>query len=240
MPVCQKCQAKFPIWLKVDGKKRNLKNRKFCLNCSPFGLHNTTDLTRGARIESSREKIIELRKKGSTVAEICKETSWSRRVICGILEKARAQGENFLSYSQSPGIEEQSHEKIKHLVCYTSFQGSLSEIAAIFRLSRAGYICSKPMIEQVAYDVLIDTGEKILRGQTKTARYSREGCFIFNRTGRTGTQEGFDVYVVYDKKCDEVYLIPKEDVPGRNPHFRTTPPKSGQIKGIRMASQYLV
>lgn len=25
----------------IDGKRRNLKNRKFCLKCSPFGSHNT-------------------------------------------------------------------------------------------------------------------------------------------------------------------------------------------------------
>jgi len=38
---CEKCKAVFPLKIVVDGKKRNLKNRKFCFTCSPFGKHNT-------------------------------------------------------------------------------------------------------------------------------------------------------------------------------------------------------
>lgn len=41
MRICKKCGSDFPIMQKVDGKKRNLGNRKFCLKCSPFGKHNT-------------------------------------------------------------------------------------------------------------------------------------------------------------------------------------------------------
>jgi hypothetical protein len=44
MLICRKCKTKFPIWITIDNKKRNLKNRKYCLNCSPFGLHNTKQI----------------------------------------------------------------------------------------------------------------------------------------------------------------------------------------------------
>ena len=33
----------------IDGKVRNLSNRKFCLQCSPFLGHNTRDLTQPRR-----------------------------------------------------------------------------------------------------------------------------------------------------------------------------------------------
>src|SRR5271169_5077671 len=39
---CQKCKRKFPFLMEVDGTKRNLSGRKFCLDCSPFGKHNTS------------------------------------------------------------------------------------------------------------------------------------------------------------------------------------------------------
>ena len=42
--ICQKCQKEFPFRMKIDGKERNFNNRKFCLDCSPFGLHNTRQL----------------------------------------------------------------------------------------------------------------------------------------------------------------------------------------------------
>ena len=44
MPVCKKCEEKFPNRIKVDGKDRNLQSRKYCLTCSPFGNHNTKKL----------------------------------------------------------------------------------------------------------------------------------------------------------------------------------------------------
>lgn len=42
MPTCRQCNASFPIIMIIDGKRRNLCNRKFCLDCSPFGAHNTS------------------------------------------------------------------------------------------------------------------------------------------------------------------------------------------------------
>lgn len=45
MRKCLKCQEEFPTRLTIDGKIRSFYNRKFCLKCSPFGTHNTQDLT---------------------------------------------------------------------------------------------------------------------------------------------------------------------------------------------------
>lgn len=44
MPICKKCQNRFPNLAWINGKKRNLQSRKYCLDCSPFGEHNTRDL----------------------------------------------------------------------------------------------------------------------------------------------------------------------------------------------------
>lgn len=41
MPTCRKCRKTFPILTEIEGKTRNLGNRKFCLDCSPFGSRNT-------------------------------------------------------------------------------------------------------------------------------------------------------------------------------------------------------
>ncbi len=42
MKTCKKCDSTFSTTARIDGKKRNLKNRMYCLSCSPFGLHNTS------------------------------------------------------------------------------------------------------------------------------------------------------------------------------------------------------
>ncbi len=41
MRTCPLCSQPIPLKIRVDGKVRNLQNRKFCLTCSPFGAHNT-------------------------------------------------------------------------------------------------------------------------------------------------------------------------------------------------------
>lgn len=41
MPQCRKCGKVFPNRLEVAGKMRVVSNRKYCLDCSPYGLHNT-------------------------------------------------------------------------------------------------------------------------------------------------------------------------------------------------------
>ncbi len=39
--VCAKCLCNFESRVVIEGKIHNLQSRKFCLNCSPFGKHNT-------------------------------------------------------------------------------------------------------------------------------------------------------------------------------------------------------
>jgi hypothetical protein len=41
MPICNKCNEVFPNRKKIDGKWRQLSSRKYCTECSPWGLHNT-------------------------------------------------------------------------------------------------------------------------------------------------------------------------------------------------------
>lgn len=44
MPICKKCNQRFPCHVNIENKSRNLSSRKYCLDCSPFGLHNTKPL----------------------------------------------------------------------------------------------------------------------------------------------------------------------------------------------------
>lgn len=44
LQTCKKCQNSFPTRIVIEGRERNLCNRKFCLSCSPFNKHNTRNL----------------------------------------------------------------------------------------------------------------------------------------------------------------------------------------------------
>jgi len=41
---CLKCGSYFPTSMKINGVKKKLNRRKFCLDCSPFGKRNTRNL----------------------------------------------------------------------------------------------------------------------------------------------------------------------------------------------------
>jgi len=43
---CLRCSSNFPTKIVIDGKERNLQNRKLCLECSPFGSRNHWKLKR--------------------------------------------------------------------------------------------------------------------------------------------------------------------------------------------------
>lgn len=57
--VCVACGRKFPAKMVIDGKMRSLYRRRFCLECSPFGDHNTSKTPLGLR---STEKAIKARR----------------------------------------------------------------------------------------------------------------------------------------------------------------------------------
>ena len=44
MPICEKCGQEFPNRIKINGVIHNIHKRKYCVECSPFGVHNTKKL----------------------------------------------------------------------------------------------------------------------------------------------------------------------------------------------------
>ena len=44
MPTCRRCGSLFPNRVKINGKTHCVNNRRYCLECSPHGLHNTKQL----------------------------------------------------------------------------------------------------------------------------------------------------------------------------------------------------
>jgi hypothetical protein len=76
---CKKCNNPFSVRVWIDGKQKNLQRRKYCLECSPFGQHNTRNLTKGP----SPPKICKICgnpffQKG-TCCGACRVTNWRRK-----------------------------------------------------------------------------------------------------------------------------------------------------------------
>ncbi len=65
MRVCINCGNNIPCKKKIDGKTKNISRRKYCLDCSPFGQHNTRVL-KGEdkrRTRKTSEKVVSWRRR---------------------------------------------------------------------------------------------------------------------------------------------------------------------------------
>ena len=75
MPLCRKCETPFPVKKEIDGKVRNLQNRKYCLTCSPFGSGNTKKLEKPKKETKKEEKKVEEKPAATTEKTETKQTT---------------------------------------------------------------------------------------------------------------------------------------------------------------------
>lgn len=49
MPTCKKCQKQFPNAIYIDGQRKKIDTRVYCLECSPYKGGNRRDLTKPSK-----------------------------------------------------------------------------------------------------------------------------------------------------------------------------------------------
>lgn len=72
---CRKCGKTCGNRIVVDGKVRNIKNRKYCLSCSPFGKHNTRKVEKlldGERVCGCCEKRLKRKNEHGYECWVCR------------------------------------------------------------------------------------------------------------------------------------------------------------------------
>lgn len=123
--------------------------------------------------------------------------------------------------------------------------GDISVANIIARLLEFGYVVSVPFGDNLRYDIIVDTGDKLLRVQCKTAWLSR-GCLDFNNTSIT-TKNGrrvsrlyssneIDLMLVYSPNFSKIYSVP---IGLKHFKLRVDPTKDGrQRKDINWAKDY--
>ncbi len=83
MPTCANCQNYFPNTMKIEGKPRNVQHRKYCIMCSPFGLHRTRPIGFVSAVSAGKKKCFRCghvkpatdfytRRKGTGLSPYCK------------------------------------------------------------------------------------------------------------------------------------------------------------------------
>ena len=128
---------------------------------------------------------------------------------------------------------------------HTNVKGNISESAALNAFTKAGFVVSVPFGNGAPYDLIVDTGKRLLKVQVKTGRL-RGGCVLFPAqrvNGRHGTKrheygEGeIDLFAVYCLENETVYLVPTLGAltEGR---LRVSSTKNNQRQNVRWANNF--
>ena len=123
--------------------------------------------------------------------------------------------------------------------------GEVSEGQVIAALLRAGKVILTPFGDNQRYDLVIDNKGTFERVQCKTGRL-KNGKILFPTSssqahrgkGRRDYRGQVETFGVYCPELDKVYMVPVSEVGRTGAHLRVDPPKNGQRKGIRLASDY--
>jgi len=125
--------------------------------------------------------------------------------------------------------------------------GERSEGMILAAFLRAGRAVLQPFGDNQRYDLVVDDEGKFTRVQCKTARWKVKGSSICFDTCSSQAHRGkgtfdyrgqADVFGVYFPDLDKVYLVPVDDVGTKEATLRLVPSKNGQLKRVRMASEY--
>ena len=128
----------------------------------------------------------------------------------------------------------------------TNIKGVITELKCKTYFLELGYTVSTPE-NPTRYDFILDTGDKLLKIQVKTSSIKDEGSIKFScrtthvncagvKNERYSINE-IDFFATYWN--NECYLIPVAEC-SVDKTLRFVPPKSGQIKGISFAKDYLL
>ncbi|HEX5732423.1 MAG TPA: group I intron-associated PD-(D/E)XK endonuclease [Blastocatellia bacterium] len=136
--------------------------------------------------------------------------------------------------------------KEARLIGNTIHKGNSSEAVVLTAYARAGFLISLPFGGGSAYDLIVDTGTRLLKVQVKTGWHSK-GCLLYKgrRRVRDIRQNGMrryrsdevDFFAVYDPNTDNIYVVPPTAM-GVDGCLRLEPVLNGQQKLIRWARDF--
>lgn len=126
-------------------------------------------------------------------------------------------------------------------------KGISTELRSLLYFTEKGYLCSVPYGNVGRYDLLVDTGKKIVRIQCKSAHKNDNGSYTVN-TSNTAIKANGNVRKFYTKDEidfiitfieDQAVFIPVEMIEkSQSKIFRTELPKYGTKSNCNLIQDY--
>lgn len=128
----------------------------------------------------------------------------------------------------------------------TVYKGNSSEAVVLAAYVGAGFLVSLPFGNGAAYDLILDTGARLIKVQVKTGKLEA-GCVIYNARRHRGSKydtfscyrEGeVDVFAVWCPGNHQLYAIPAEHPLTVEGRLRIVGARNFQEKKIKRAKDY--
>jgi PD-(D/E)XK nuclease superfamily protein len=135
------------------------------------------------------------------------------------------------------------------IVSESTIKGAIAEAAITAAAVELGLVVLRPFPEGRRYDLVIDTGPRLLRVQCKWGRLQGSVIVVILATCRYTPREGYvrtkytaddvDGIAVYCQRLNRCFYLPIDDVSGRSSiHLRLVPAANRQKTAINFAEQY--
>lgn len=131
----------------------------------------------------------------------------------------------------------------------TQIQGAMTEQKCFLKCIESGFIVSKPLFDNARYDFILDANGKLYRIQVKTSHWTDDtkAAFVFNGYSQHSVGNGNKRMKYTNQEIDYFmteqdnifYLYPANEEGFVEKKLRIIPPKSGQVKNISFAKDYV-
>lgn len=127
-------------------------------------------------------------------------------------------------------------------------KGELTEQKVITRLMELGYKISKPIGDNLPYDIILDKNKQLIRCQIKTGK-RKNGIIRFNsckcRINTKGSYRTYyvnlmDYFIIYCYENNNFYMIKNPNRKVKDMSLMDRISKSGQKKNIKFAKNFLL
>jgi hypothetical protein len=134
----------------------------------------------------------------------------------------------------------------------TKTAGEITEAVVLAEFLKAGFPVLVPFGDNLRYDLVVETAERFLRVQCKTAspcgwrgdrscvRFHARSTKLVARSyrGSRAYRNEVDLFAAYAPTTGQVYVLAVDEVPETDVWLRLTPAKNNNQFGIRMAEDH--
>jgi PD-(D/E)XK nuclease superfamily protein len=146
------------------------------------------------------------------------------------------------------GYPSEKRTSVRVVELSTNRKGAIAETAITAAAVRLGIDVYRPVSDGGRYDLILDTGERLLRTQCKWANREGDVVVVRSRTCRH-TPRGYvfgtycraevDGIAAWCPDTDDAYFVPIEEIDGRACiHLRLAPARNNQEQLVHWAAHY--